>query len=180
MKRDLPGLDPELPKFRAQSCIMVHFSTDGNQERSYNDAENQGDGFVAKTYLSPDLQPEESFTKQCVGTSYIDLTSGRQELSSGDDSPYPNDLDCIWELKADVSGFPKYVAFRVEYDLEPTFDYLELYSGSLASTEAKLHALLSPESTTGTYYIPTDENGVASIRLVTDVSSSCIVQSYTL
>ena len=83
-------------------------------------------------------------------------------------------------MKADVSGFPKYVAFRVEYDLEPTFDYLELYSGSLASTEAKLHALLSAESTTGTYYIPTDENGVASIRLVTDVSSSCIVQSYTL
>ena len=149
---------------------MVHFSTDGNQERSYNDAENQGDGFVARAYLSPDLQPDESFTKHCIGTSYIDLASGRQEISSGENSPYPNDLDCIFELKADVSGFPKYVAFEVEYDLEPTFDYLELYSGSLASTEANLHALLSAESTRDTYYIPTDENGVATIRLVSDVS----------
>lgn len=170
----ITGLDPDLPIFRAQSCIMVHFSTDGNQERSYNDVENQGDGFVAK-YLSPDLLPDESFTKHCIGTSYIDLTPGfsipsRQEISSGDDSPYPNDLDCVWELQADVSGLPKYVAFSVDYDLEPTFDYLELYSGSLASTEAKLHALLSAEST-NTYYIPTDENGVASIRLVTDVST---------
>jgi len=166
----ITGLNPDLPTFRAEGCIMVHFSTDGNQERSYNDAENQGDGFVAKTYLSPNLLPNESFIKHCIGTSYIDLTSGRQEISSGDDSPYPNDLDCVWELQADISGLPKYVAFSVDYDLEPTFDYLELYSGSLASTEAQLHALLSAESIKDTY-IPTDENGVATIRLVTDVST---------
>ena len=130
----ITGLDPELPTFQAMKCIIVHFRSDGNQERSYSDIENQGDGFNAKTFLTtccsnnindccywstPIHNPREpSFTKHCIGTSHIELSGWlKQDLSSGDDKPYPNDLDCLWEIQADVSGgggFPKYVAFDVK------------------------------------------------------------------
>ena len=185
----ITGLDPELPTFRAMKCIIVHFSSDGNQERSYSDIENQGDGFNAKTFLTtccsnnindccywstPIHDPREpSFTKHCIGTSHIELSGWlKQDLSSGDDKPYPNDLECLWEIQADVSSFPNAIAFDVDYQLEPTFDYLELYSGSIASTGGvKLHGLLSgSQAAKQTYYIPTDDVGFATIRLVTDVS----------
>jgi len=80
---------------------------------------------------------------------------------------YANDLDCIFDVKAYDGA--KYIAFETTYDLETAFDFLELYRGSFGSTTgAQLHAVLSSEKSSGTYYIPVDGSGYASIRLVTD------------
>lgn len=173
----ITGLDPDLPVFRARGCILVHLETDANQEGSYNDMQNQGDGFAASftdsIIVEPECNGEQwgadcSFTKHCLGTSHIDIGRDYQHsISSGTSRTYPNDLDCIWEVKA--KGDQSYVVLDVEYDLEPTYDYLQLLSGTFGSTSGVTpHAFLSAESTKERYYIPTDKFGFATIRLVTD------------
>jgi len=171
----ITGLDPDIPNFRARGCILVHFKTDANQERSYNNF-LQGDGFYAsyKTVVANEERsctglhwgPDCSFTKHCLGTSHIDLDRNKTAyLSSGEERPYPNSLDCIWEVKTDQN----YILFNASFDLEPTYDYLELYSGSFSSGSAITpYAFLSSESSEVRYYIPTDASGLATIRFVTD------------
>jgi hypothetical protein len=77
-------------------------------------------------------------------------------------------LDCHFDLKAG-SGMT-FIGFEVEYDLETTFDVLELYTGSSTSSEATLYTTLTGNSSglRETYFIPTDDDGLVTIRLVTD------------
>jgi len=183
----ITGLDPELPNFLATGCILVHFESDANQERSYNDIENIGDGFSAsyktttvfrgisspRGYECPDGQwgSDCSLTKHCLGTTHIDLGdpvafSSTRTISSGKEIPYRNNLDCIFEIKAAKGN---YISFEVEYDIEPTYDYLQLFSGTYGSASGVTpYAFLSAENTKHTYYIPTDDSGYATIHFVTD------------
>jgi hypothetical protein len=198
----ITGLQPNLPILRGAGCIFVEFVTDANQEQSYGDSDNTGDGFVARVGKSSSCGScngfpcsenglcecngirwgsDCSFTDHCLGTSHIVLSetnepekiassySVRNGLASSALELYPNDLDCHFEVK--VANSEKYVIFEVEYDLETTFDMLELYSGSLGSEPGvTLYTVLTGVSDRGRekYYIPTDSDGIVTIRLVTD------------
>mmetsp|Transcript_7127 Transcript_7127/g.16685 ORF Transcript_7127/g.16685 Transcript_7127/m.16685 type:complete len:1479 (-) Transcript_7127:954-5390(-) len=188
-----------LPPLRGAGCLLVEFVTDANQERSYGDpTTDSGDGFLAtveeKSGCSCSGFPCDneglckcnginwggdcSFTDHCLGTTYLELDTLNPRtiasskavqlgLSNAQES-YPNDLDCHFEMR--VNGGIGTVGFEVEYDLETTFDVLELYTGSLTSSGAKLYTTLTGSSsgTKETYYIPTDYAGLVTIRLVTD------------
>ena len=184
----ITGMDPVIPQFKAESCILVHFDTDGNQERSYGGLSNTGDGFFAEATYNYGSCPGSSYhdterglclcrdnswgsdcsiTDHCLGTSFITLEDlyDTKSLASGS-GIYPNDLDCVWEVQANTGN---YVIFRVKYDLEPTFDLLELYSGSLGSDGATPFITLTGVSNSFVeYYIPTGNFGTVTIRLVTD------------
>jgi len=171
----ITGLDPILPNdFQSKGCVVVQFETDANQERSYNDIQNLGDGFSASYRDAGIKELRQSFTKHCLGTSHIVLDGQNNKYDISDsiaesrtDYRYPNDLDCIWEVQ--VKSGQKYVIFDVEYDLEPTYDYLQLFSGTFGSTSGVTpFAFLSAESIKETYFIPTDDSGFSTIRLVTD------------
>lgn len=181
-------MDPITPPFKANSCILVHFETDGNQERSYGGLSNTGDGFRAEVTLNRDSCPGSSFhdearglclcngnawgsdcsiTDHCLGTSFIVLkNSYAQESFASGTGTYPNDLDCVWEVQTNGEN---HVIFKVNYDLEPTFDLLELYSGSLASGAGATPflTLSGVSKSVEEYYIPTS-GGTVTIRLVTD------------
>jgi hypothetical protein len=132
-----------------------------------------------------------SFNAHCVGTTHIFLSGEEPQLfaSSGllirsdffDENPdvsasvtYPNDLDCTFEFQA--SGNQIFVLMEVYYDLESTHDLLWLQTGSVSSDfGVKPYAVLTGRHNTSNgqedperYYIPTDESGIASVRLTTD------------
>lgn len=196
----ITGLQPNLPVLRGSGCILVEFVTDSNEERSYGDSDNAGDGFVAQVGGSSSCGncngfpcddkglcecdgvhwgSDCSFTDHCLGTSHIVLTSYEQieriansyavrDGIASSSTLYPNDLDCPFEVQAaQREGF---VIFDVEYDLETTFDMLELYSGSFESESGVTlyTALTGTSESIERYYIPADSEGFITIRLVTD------------
>ena len=157
----ITGFDRSWPSIRAQKCFFVEFVTDGNQERLYGGPiAGSGDGFVAtvqettrQTVRCNGLSwgGDCSFTDHCLGTSFLDVTNGAEQKVassralasglSGATEQYPNELDCVFEIQATTRDF---VAFEVEYDLETSFDFLELYTGSLSSGDsATLHMALT-------------------------------------
>ncbi|CAJ1951940.1 unnamed protein product [Cylindrotheca closterium] len=192
-------LAQSLPPLRALGCLLVEFVTDANQERSYGDpTSDSGDGFVAiaQDYTSQTCScngfpcdsdgmcqcdglhwgGDCSFTDYCLGTTYLDTSGIGTRIASsnalqsglaGATQLYPNDLDCRFELNSGPGR--NSIVFEVEYDLETTFDVLELYTGSLNSKNSLYTTLTgSSHGMRETYYIPTDANGSVTIRLVTD------------
>jgi hypothetical protein len=188
----ITGLQLRSPNVRANGCILVNFKTDANQERSYHDLSAIGDGFLAYYQSSSNFCVKSSdcngfpcsleglcqcdglhwgadcsFTDYCIGTSYIELFFNAVEISSTDrlNPTYINDQDCAFVLH--VNDGSSFVVFEVSYDIETTFDFLELYQGSFHST-ATLHSILSAEYADGQFFIPTDSEGYATVRFVSD------------
>mmetsp|Transcript_2323 Transcript_2323/g.4941 ORF Transcript_2323/g.4941 Transcript_2323/m.4941 type:complete len:1585 (+) Transcript_2323:305-5059(+) len=123
----------------------------------------------------------------CIGTTRVNITKGtthkllssfhatKEALSSDPDRhfiigeyefPYPNDLDCAYELDLREPAFD---LARVElyFDLEETFDLLRLQSGSGENT-TQYNVVSGRQSSSETFYVPVDEKGMASLHLTTD------------
>ena len=84
-------------------------------------------------------------------------------------APYPNDLDCIYELDfGDFDSEGELLArIDVWYDLEETFDLLQLLSGTGQSSSR--YNVLSGQSENEVFYVPIDKkSGTASLHLTTD------------
>ena len=123
-----------------------------------------------------------SFSQHCLGTNRVLLENRRyaEVLASSADfvikfSPdsvrYPNDLDCTWEIQAPDATQRSILRVVIEYDLEATFDLLWLQSGSGANAKPYYVVTNSVEARFGDaeiFYLPTDEQGLATIRLTTD------------
>ena len=75
-------------------------------------------------------------------------------------------MNCIYELDFGHTSF-ELARIDLYYDLEPTFDLLELYTGS-GENATKYNVISGQQSQLQTYYVPIDENGMASLRLTTD------------
>ena len=80
--------------------------------------------------------------------------------------PYPNDLNCIYELDFGQTSF-ELARIDFYYDLEPTFDLLRLYTGS-GENATQYNVISGQQSQLETHYVPIDENGIASLQLTTD------------
>lgn len=182
----ITGLDIKLPVFRERGCILVHFETDANEERTYNSVDNLGDGFSASytyaAYANIDYNSKSyecsgqqrsydcSFAEHCLGTSRL-IIYGQDHHNISDSNAvdprnyrYPNDLDCRWEVEARGQ---KYVVLELDYlDVEATYDHLQLFVGTIGPG-ATPHAVLSNDSG-GKYFIPTDDSGIATVRFITD------------
>lgn len=189
----------DFPPVTAKGCLLVQFLTDPNQERSYGGVDNGGDGFEALYNRDADSMEtitgcegtswgkECTFLEHCIGTTrmFLSATESKPFSSSGwlrrEDffdidspppflSPYPNDLDCIFEFQ--VSKSQKWVLVEMFYDLESTHDLLLLQTGSPSSEFGlKPYAVLTGRHNSSVgekYYIPTDESGIASVELTTD------------
>ena len=128
-----------------------------------------------------------SHTSFCIGTTRVKMREEAHILRSssrvtegslssanisrsviGEDA-YPNDLDCIYEL--DFGDFDSkgelFARIEISYDLEETFDYLELLSGSGQSSLK--YNVLSGQSLNEVFFVPVDaKSGMASLRLITD------------
>lgn len=141
-----------------------------------------------------------SHTSFCIGTTHITMREEVMTLKSSsrvtkeslsynnisqfiigqDDYPYPNDLNCIYEM--DFTGFDSegdlfarsddsegelFAKIKVWYDLEETFDLLKLSSGSGQSSLP--YNVLSGQSQGEIFFVPVDANsGMATLHLTTD------------
>jgi len=122
----------------------------------------------------------------CLGSTRVKIEEGKthlvlssahateKALSFEDDNlfivgqnehPYPNDLDCTYELDL---GETSYNLAKVElyYDIEETFDLLRLQSGLDENTT--YYVVSGRRSSNETFYVPVDENGKASLHFTTD------------
>ena len=72
-------------------------------------------------------------------------------------APYPNDLDCIYELDfGDFDSEGELLArIDVWYDLEETFDLLQLLSGT-GQSSSRYNVLLG-QSESEVFYVPVDK-----------------------
>lgn len=188
-------LDAEtMPRIAAPGCIRLEFTTDSNQERSYGDAENLGDGFRLLATTSENvcssgvntLQPEGiawgadcDFKDYCIGTSIVNLAKGSVSQRITNDATfeseldfanserlYPNDLDCTFQINLDGGAAGDIIEVNIWYDLEESYDFLTLQTGSQSSPYIVLTG--STSGANETYYLPTDSDGVATLRLTSD------------
>jgi len=130
-----------------------------------------------------------SHTSFCIGNTRVKIEEGKtyelqssvhateMALSSDNDihfivgqdkHPYPNDLDCTYELDFGVDSFDETRVARIElyYDIEEAFDFLRLRSG--LDEDSTYNVLSGRHSHPETFYIPVDENGIASLHFTTD------------
>ena len=126
-----------------------------------------------------------SHNSYCIGTARVKIEEGEKQVIQSsehatkevlskdgniiigqNEHPYPNDLNCIYELDF---GHTSFELARVDlyYDLEPTFDLLELSTGS-GENATKYNVISGQQSQLQTYYVPVDENGMSSLHLTTD------------
>ena len=121
-----------------------------------------------------------SHESYCIGTTRVLIEKGSEHVIQSSPHatqealssqvgfpvfPYPNDLDCVYELE--TKDQYDFVKVELYYDLEDTFDLLTLQAGS--GVDATQYATLYGSQTLPqVYYVPVDENGMASLHLTAD------------
>jgi taurine transport system substrate-binding protein len=185
----LSGIDHRWPALRGtKEAVLVEFTTDENTEQCYNLPEEDGwsltysrvdPGCVSAADCSHRGTCENLLCNcisgwagaDCSHPSCLGTHQAKKGASTGvfmsdaaalmRDHQYPNSADCVFETRGSQG---QHVTFQIQLDLEESFDFLEVRSGT-GPTAVIVTRLTGYLNTTIT--VPTIQ-GTASLRFLTD------------